>query len=159
MNYLFAENRTAGALALIFEKHRNERVCIIGTMCCGKTTLVKRLSQYNCIDADDEIWPKISEEQTKILSRKPITKDILDSVCALMHAKISVTPGSPLFGITILDCEVVVYLDISLRLLKKHCSARGDTDFTDALFVKRYIEEDCVIHKKNKCFYCLKVTE
>ena len=33
----FSTNKTINALKVIFEKHKNERVCVIGTMCCGKT--------------------------------------------------------------------------------------------------------------------------
>ena len=154
-------NETINALMAIFEKHKNDRICVIGTMCCGKTTLVRQLSQYNCVDADDEVWPQISEEKTTALSRKPITKGIMDSVYTLMYEKTSVRPGAPLFGIAILDCEVVVYLDISPQLLKKHCDMRGDTDYVDALYVKKRIEEDCATHKEKgeKVFYYLRVTE
>jgi len=35
-----------------------------------------------------------------------------------MREKITIKPGIPLFGIIILDCEVVVYLNISEKLLK-----------------------------------------
>ena len=51
---IFSINETINTLKAIFEKHKDDRVCVIGTMCCGKTTLIKQLPQHNCIDVDDE---------------------------------------------------------------------------------------------------------
>ena len=44
---------TINALKAIFEKHRNDRVCIIGTTCCGKTTLLRKIPE--CVDMDEVI--------------------------------------------------------------------------------------------------------
>ena len=161
MSGKFTKNETARALSAIFERHKNERVCVIGTMCCGKTTLIRQMCEYRCVDADDEFWPQIPEEETKLLSRKPITTEIIDTIFELMREKITVRPGVPLFGVALLDCEAVVYLDISEKLLEEHCEERGDTDFIDALFVKEYIEKDWNSHKEidEKVFYVLTVTE
>jgi len=161
MMEIVAANEIIKALTAVFEKHKDERICVIGTMCCGKTTLVRKLSQYNCLDADDDLWFQVTKEETEALSKRPITKEIMDAVFKLMYERIRVKPGHPLFGIAILDCEVVVYLDISPPLLKDHCSRRGDTDYIDALFVKKYIEEDYIGHKTKgeKIFYHLTITE
>ena len=158
---MFITNETINALIDIFKKHNDERICVIGTMCCGKTTLVRKLSQYNCVDADDELWPQIPNEETDALSQRPITKEIMNAVFKLMYERVTAKSRCPLFGIAILDCEVVVYLDISPQLLKKHCEIRGDTDYIDALYVKKYIEEDCIAHKAKgeKIFYHLTLTE
>ena len=135
------------ALKNIFDRHKGERVCVVGTMCCGKTTLCRHLPEYNCIDMDDEFWHQVSEEELKVLSKTPITKSILDRIFELVHEKVAVKPGFPLFGVVILDCEAVVYMNISEKLPEAHCKSRGDTDLADALFVKRYIESDLQRHK------------
>ena len=156
MQNIVGINETINALAVIFEKHTHERICVIGTMCCGKTTLQQQMVQYNCVDVDDEFWPQISEEKKEALSQKPITKEIIDEVIRLMHEKVTVRQGCPLFGIAILDCEAVVYLDIPPQLLKAHCEKRGDTTFADALYVKRRVEEDWAAHQaigENACYY------
>ena len=157
----FGMNETLNTLKAIFEKHRNERVCVVGTMCCGKTTLIRNLSQYNCVDVDDGFWPQISEDKIKIFSQTPITKEIINSIFKLMYEKVTVKRGSPLFGVLILDCDAIVYLDISDPLLAEHCKKRVDTSFDDALFVKRCIEEDWNNHKARdeKAFYYLTITE
>jgi len=157
----FTASETINTLKAIFDKHKNERVCVIGTMCCGKTTLIKQLSGYNCVDMDDEFWPQIPEEEIEILGQTPITQEIIDAIYKLVYEKITVKPGSPLFGFAILDCEVVVYLDISEKLLEKHCKMRGDTTLVDALFIKKCVEEDWNRHKEKsvKPFYYLTITE
>jgi adenylate kinase family enzyme len=161
MSGIFSKNETINALKAIFEKHKHERVCVIGTMCCGKTSLLKELSQYHCVDVDDIFWPQISEKEIEALSETPITKEIMDEIYKLVHEKINVKPGFPLFGFAIHDCEAVVYLDISETLLEKHCQTRGDTSLADALFVKKCVEEDWNEHKaKNlKVFYYLTIVE
>jgi len=161
MSGIFTANETINALKAIFEKHRNERVCVIGTMCCGKSTLIKQLSEYNCVDMDDEFWPQIPEEEIEVLSQTPITNEILNAIYKLVYEKMSIKAGFPMFGFSILDCEAVVYLDISEKLLEKHCKSRGDTTLVDALFVKKRVEEDWNNHKakSEKTFYYLTVTE
>ena len=161
MSGIFSANETINTLKAIFEKHISERVCIIGTMCCGKTTLIKKLSQYNCIDIDDKLWSHLSKEKMEASSQAPLTKEIMDSVYKLAYEKITVNSGFPLFGFVILDCEAVVYLDISENLLEDHCKKRGDTNLVDALFVKKGIEEDWNKHKlkNDKVFYYLTIKE
>ena len=78
-----------------------------------------------------------------------------------MCEKITVKPGYPLFGVAILDCEAVVYLDISVKLLEEHCKNRGDTSLDDALFIKKCVEDDWNEHiiKNERLFYYLTVME
>jgi len=152
---------TINTLKAIFEKHKDERVCVIGTMCVGKTTLIERLAGYNCIDMDDEFWPQASKAEFEFYSQRPFTKEMSDSLCELFYQRLSVRPGNPLFGVYILDCEVIVYLDITEKLLKEHCEKRNDTNFTDAFNLKKWIEEDVNNHKKknDKIFYYVMLTE
>jgi hypothetical protein len=53
----------------------------------------------------------------------------------LIYERMSARAGFPLFGTVILDCEVVVYLDIADDLLKEHCLKRGTHSYTDATFI------------------------
>jgi len=155
----FSTEETSNTLKAIFEKHKNERICVIGTMCCGKTTLVKQLTGYNCVDMDDEFWVLASECEIEFYSQRPFTKAINDSLYELFCERISAKPDFPLFGVYILDCEVVVYLDIAENILKNRCEKRGDTDFTDAFNLKKWIEDDINNHtlQKDKAFYCINI--
>lgn len=151
-------NETINTLKAIFEKYKNERVCVIGTICCGKTTLLKQIP--NCVDLDAELWPQLTKEEAAFISQTPWTKEISDEIDRLVYEKIRVKPGFPLFTSIILDCEAVVYLDISNELLMEHCKRRG-ADFTDAKKIKEAIEGDWNNHraKNDKVFYYLTITE
>lgn len=43
-----SSQETINALKAIFEKHENERICVLATTCCGKTTLLRQIP--NCVD-------------------------------------------------------------------------------------------------------------
>ena len=149
---------TINALKAIFDKHKEERICVLGTTCCGKTTLLRQIE--NCVDLDDELWPQLTKEEADFISQKPWTSEIGDFIDKLVEKKVSVKPGHPLFTTIIVECDVVIYLDISDGLLEAHCKNRG-VDFTDSKNVKEAVEEDWNHHRKKggKVFYYLTVTE
>jgi len=145
-------------LQTIFERHKDERVCVIGTICCGKSTLLAQLQTG--IDLDDVLWPNLSAEETAFLSQTPWSQEMSDEIDRLIYKYVTVTPGIPLFGSVILECEAVVYLDIADDILRTHCQKR-DVSFEDAKNVKRAIEGDWDNHiaKREKAFYYLQITE
>ena len=58
---------TINTLDAIFERHRNDRICVLGTTCCGKTTLLRQIP--GCVDLDDELWPQLTQEEADFISR------------------------------------------------------------------------------------------
>lgn len=153
-----SSQETINALEAIFERHREERVCVIGTTCCGKTTLLKKIP--NCVDMDEALWPLLTQEEIDFVCQKPWTKEIGDYFDKLIYTKVKISKGKPMFGTVILDCDVVVYLDIADDLLEKHCQKR-EVDFADAINMKLAIENDWNSHRLigEKRFYYLTITE
>ncbi len=153
-----SSQETINTLNAIFAKHKNERICVLATPCCGKTTLLRQIP--DCIDLDDELWPQLTPEEAAFITQKPWTNEIGNFIDRLGYQKISVKPGHPLFTTIIVDCDAVIYLDISDQLLAEHCRKR-ESSFTDAKNVKESIEEDWNAHRKKggKVFYYLVVTE
>jgi Predicted nucleotide kinase (related to CMP and AMP kinases) len=144
-----ALGETANTLKAIFEKHMDERICILGSVCVGKTTLTERLSDYNCVDMDAELWPNLPAEETELLNeliQKEWTEELGKEVDRLAYKYLKVKSGCPLFTTVVVDCDVLVYLDISDELLFKHCEKRGD-DFTDAKNTREAVEKDWESHK------------
>ncbi|MCL2372398.1 MAG: hypothetical protein FWC78_03240 [Defluviitaleaceae bacterium] len=159
----FTASETLNMLRVIFEKHRNERVCVVGTICTGKSTLFTQLPEYNCEDLDDALWPNLPKEAAahlNELNKPPWTAENGSEIHKIISTYGRVKPGRPLFGTTILCCEAVVYLDIPDALLMKHCKKRGDS-FDFAKKYKEAIESDWNAHKVKggKTFYYLTVTE
>ena len=153
-----SSQETINALKAIFEKHKNERICVLATTCCGKTTLLRQIP--DCADLDDELWPQLTKKEADFISQKPWTKEIGDFIDKLVYEKITVKAGHPLFTTIIVDCDVVIYLDISDELLEEHCKKR-DNDFTDSKKVKEAVEQDWNSHREKggKIFYYLVLTE
>ena len=55
-------------LKKILERHKQERVCVLGTICCGKTTLLRQIP--GCVDLDDVFWPRLTEEEATFISAR-----------------------------------------------------------------------------------------
>jgi len=157
---MFEVSETINTLKTIFEKHSQERSCVIGTVCVGKTTLLNQLTEYGCEDLDLVLWSNIPEEETVFLNRTSWSQEFSDEIDRLVYKYVRVKKGHPLFTTVIVDCEAVVYLDISDDLLAEHCHNRN-VDFSDAKKIKEAIENDWMNHKakKDKTLYYLVVTE
>lgn len=149
---------TVNTLKAIFAKHKKDKVCILGTTCCGKTTLLRQIP--DCVDMDDALGALLTPEESVYICQTPWTKEIGDFYDKLIYDKVKITPGKPMFGTVIIECDVVIYLDINDKLLKGHCDKRN-VDFTDAQNMKTAIEDDWNNHraKGGKIFYYLTINE
>lgn len=67
MSIQTSSQETINALNAIFDKHKNERICVLATTCCGKTTLLKQIP--GCIDLDDELWPQLTKEEAEFIKQ------------------------------------------------------------------------------------------
>ncbi|MDD3238851.1 MAG: hypothetical protein PHW47_01950 [Lachnospira sp.] len=122
----------------IFKSYQDKRICILGTTCCGKSTLQEQFP--GAIDMDEALWPTLSKEEEEYICSKPWTPDIGKFTSKLVKERVRIQPGHPLFSLILLECDVLVYLDISDDLLKSHCEKRK-ASFTDAKNVKWAIEK------------------
>lgn len=145
MSIQTSAQETINALKAIFDKHKNERICVLATTCCGKTTLLKQIP--DCVDLDDELWPQLTKEEAEFISQKPWTNEIGDFIDKLVYEKIWVKIGHTFFSTIIVDCDVVICLDISDELLAEHCKKRGN-NFLDAKNVKNSIEDWIITEKR-----------
>jgi len=147
---------TMDELMAIFANHAQERICVVGTTCCGKTTLLKQIS--DCIDMDEVLFSNITKEEAAFVCQTPWTKEIGDEFTRLTYERVRIKPGCPVFGTVIVDCEVVVCLEIDDTLLEERCRKRNVT-FEDARNMREAIQGDIDNHKasENKLFYHVKM--
>lgn len=141
-------------LEIIFDKHKNEKICVIGTTCCGKSTLIKKFP--NAIDMDD--IDITTEEEDEILNKIPWTEDIGKLHDNIIHERVIVKQGEPVFGTSIPECDIIVYLNIADDILQNHCSKRG-VAFDDAKNMKKSIEEKIRVASLYKETYLLEIIE
>lgn len=128
----------------IFEENRDKRICVLGTTCTGKTTLIKGTNIG--LDMDEEIFPLLTQEETEYVCRTPWTQEIGNKMDELVRTKLSIKQGTPMFGTVLLDCDLIVYLHINDDLLLERTKLRN-TDFSNAKNMQQKIEEE--IKKSN----------
>ena len=154
----FAIKDTINTLEAIFEKHKHERIIVLSTTCVGKSTMVKQMPHW--IDVDILLGQCMTKEEIKFCSQVPWTEEIGEVYGKIMYERVKVQPGHPLFCSCVIDCEVLVYIDISNEILSEHCKKRN-VDFNYALQMKEEIEKDWNYHKEKneKIFYYVAMAE
>lgn len=123
----------------ILEENKNKRICILGTSCTGKTTLIEQTGIGK--DMDEEIFPLLTKEEEEYVCRTPWTKEIGNYMDNLVKSKLKIEPGIPLLGTVLLDCDLIVYLHINDELLKERTEKRN-VDFINAKNMQESIEEE-----------------
>lgn len=131
-------------LIQIFNDNKDKRICVLGTTCTGKSTLIDNANIG--VDMDKEIFPLLTEEETEYVCRTPWTEEIGNKMDELVRKKLSIKPGTPMFGTVLLDCDLIVYLHIDDELLLERTKLRN-TDFNNAKNMQQKIEEE--IRKSN----------
>ena len=123
-------------LQKFLEENKNKKIIVVGTTCTGKSTLLKNIT--NAQDMDELIFSKLTKEETEYVCENPWTEEIGNKMNELVNEKIKVEKGKPLFGTVVLDCDIIVYLDISDRLLKERVLKRK-TSFENAKNMQKQI--------------------
>lgn len=107
----------------ILLENSDKRICVLGTTCTGKTTLINSMGIGE--DMDDAIFPLLTKEETDYVCQLPWTEEIGKKMDQLVRDKLVISPGNPLFGTVLLDCDLIVYLHISDELLRDRTNSRG----------------------------------
>lgn len=123
----------------ILNENNNKRICILGTSCTGKTTLIEQTGIGK--DMDEEIFPLLTQEEEEYVCKTPWTEEIGEYMNNLVRTKLKIEPGIPLFGTVLLDCDLIIYLHINDELLKMRTEKRN-VDFINAKNMQKSIEEE-----------------
>lgn len=126
-------------LEKILRENKDKRICVIGTTCTGKSTLIKNLNMG--LDMDDAIFPLLTKEETDYVCSSPWTVEIGKKMDELVSERLSVISGVPMFGTVLLDCDLIIYLHISDELLRIRTNLRK-TDFINAKNMQQKIEDE-----------------
>ncbi len=126
-------------LVTILNENIDKRVCVLGTTCTGKTTLINESNIG--LDMDEEIFPLLTKEETEYVCSTPWTEEIGNKMTELVRTKLSIKPGSPMFGTVLLDCDLIIYLHINDELLLERTKSRN-ADFMNAKNMQKQIEKE-----------------
>lgn len=132
-------NASIDNLTKIFAENSDKRICVLGTTCTGKTTLINQLNIGE--DMDTLIYPLLTQDESDYVSQTPWTEEIGQKMDELVRTKLTIKPGTPLFGTVLLDCDLIIYLHISDELLFERTSQRN-IDFQNAKNMQNVIEQE-----------------
>ena len=123
----------------LFTENKDKRICVIGTTCTGKTTIINKLKIG--LDMDEEIFSLLTKEETDYVCQTPWTREIGEKMDYFVKTKLKIDPGFPLFGTVLIDCDLIIYLHINDELLKKRTDLRK-VNFINAKNMQIKIEEE-----------------
>jgi len=126
-------------LKIILDENKDKRICILGTTCTGKSTLINNLNIG--VDMDDEIFPLLTKEETDYVCTTPWTEEIGNTMDKLVRERLEIVPGVPMLGTVLIDCDLIIYLHISDELLKERTIKRN-VDYVTAKGMQQKIEEE-----------------
>jgi len=126
-------------LIQVFNENSDKRICVLGTTCTGKSTIINESNIG--LDMDKEIFPLLTKEETDYVCSTPWTEEIGEKMDELVRTKLSIKPGLPMFGTVLLDCDLIVYLHISDELLLERTKLRN-VDFLNAKNMQQKIETE-----------------
>lgn len=139
-------------IRIIYENN-DKRICVVGTTCTGKSSLIKQSGIG--IDMDELLYPMLTEEETAYIDQVPWTPKIGSYVDELAKGRIKIECGSPVFGTVVLPSDLIIYLDIDDETLKQRCQTRK-VNFEDAKNMNELIKED--LSKTKTPIISIKVT-
>lgn len=123
----------------IFNNNKDKRICVLGTTCTGKSTLIKELNIG--IDIDKEIYPKLTREEIEYFDNTPWNEEVGNKFDELVKSRLNIIPGIPMFGTVLLDCDLMIYLHINDELLLERTKSRN-VDFVNAKNMQQAIEDE-----------------
>lgn len=126
-------------LLKIFNDNNDKRICVLGTTCTGKTTLINEMQIG--LDMDEEIFPLLSKKESDYICQPIWTKEIGEKMNELVRTRLSIKPNYPMFGTVLLDCDLIIYLHISDELLLERTKLRN-VDFANAKNMQNEIEKE-----------------
>jgi len=126
-------------LRQILEDNSDKRICVVGTTCTGKTTILKSL--HFGVDMDKIIFPLLTPEEEAYVFQEPWTEEIGEYMNQLVREKIKIEAGIPVFGTVVIDSDLLVFLDIDDELLKERTSLRN-ADFINAKNMGNKIKQE-----------------
>lgn len=135
-------NANIDNLTRIFDENSDKRICVLGTTCTGKSTLISQLGIGE--DMDELLFPLLTKEENDYVCQTPWTEEIGEKMDELVRTKLIIKPGIPLFGTVLVNCDLIIYLHIDDELLFKRTALRN-VDFKNAKMMQSKIEQEIYI--------------
>lgn len=130
----------------IFEENKTKRICVVGSSCVGKSTLLHYFPE--AVDMDDVLFGNQQKGIAPLLSQEeinyacgPWTPDVGDFMTKRAKELISIEPGHPVFGTVVFPSDLVVEVTVPDDILMERARKRN-ANGSDVLAMKEQIESE-----------------
>ena len=128
----------------IFADNINKKICVVGSSCVGKSTLLNYLPE--AIDMDDLLFGNKEKGIPALLTDKeieyvcgPWTHEIGQFMTKKAHELIKIEAGYPVFGTTVFPSDLVVEIVVPDTILRERIIRRNANE-KDVFKMKEQIE-------------------
>ena len=133
-------------LRQIFADHTSKRICVVGSSCVGKSTLLAQLPE--AVDMDDLLFgnedkgiePLLTEVEIDYICG-PWTPEVGRFMKSKAHELITIKPGRPVFGTIVFPSDLVIELTAPDHELRERIRRR-EANETDVFNMKAQIENE-----------------
>ena len=130
----------------IFDTNKDKRICIVGSSCVGKSTLLKYLP--DAVDMDDLLFgsqekgiePFLSKEEREYVCG-PWTPEVGKFMTQKAHELIQIKAGNPVFGTIVFPSDLVIEVKAPDEILRERIRRRNSNE-TDVFNMKAQIEDE-----------------
>jgi ABC-type ATPase with predicted acetyltransferase domain len=137
-------------LKTLLSEHAHKRVIVVGATCTGKTTMLKHIPGAR--DQDEEVFARMTKAESDCVCQTPWTPEIGEVMTRLVRQYVISAVGKPVFGTVVIDCDLIIELQISDALLRDRVALR-QVQFSDAKNMQQYLHEEVVASGKSMIYY------
>lgn len=131
-------------LQTLLAQNCDKRICIVGTSCVGKTTLLDELP--GVLDMDDLLFGNIEKGMEPLLNKEeiayvcgPWTPEVGKFMAQRAQELIEIEVGSPVIGTIVFPADVVIEITTPDDVLRERIQRRGMNE-NDVFAMKAQIE-------------------
>lgn len=131
-------------LKRIFANNITKRICVVGSSCVGKSTLLSYFPE--AVDMDDLLFGNKERGFDSLLTEKEInyvcgqwTPEIGQFMIRKAHELIKIQPGQPVFGTVVFPSDLIVQITVPEDILRERIRMRN-ADENDVFSMKAQID-------------------
>ncbi|MCR4280490.1 MAG: AAA family ATPase [Candidatus Komeilibacteria bacterium] len=133
-------------ISYIFSLNAEKRICVVGTSCVGKSTLLSYLPE--AVDMDDLLFgneqkgiePLLTQEERDYVCG-PWTPEVGQFMTKKAHELIKIEARRPVFGTIVFPSDLVIEITVPDNILRERVRRRN-ADEKDVFNMKAQIESE-----------------
>ncbi len=138
--------KAVNELQQIFDQNIDKRICVVGSSCVGKSTLINYLP--NAVDMDDLLSGSISKGIGPLLTKEeieyvtgPWDEDVGNFMINKAKSLITINKGQPVFGTIVFPSDLIIEIDVPDSVLIERIKDRNSV-LNDVLNMRNQIKDE-----------------